>query len=99
MRIQIKSGETRIHIPIPTGLIFSKPSVWLYLKLGRRFFHGTEKYIPENRGTSVDSYWMNLPEEAMYALCDEILRIKRQYGSWDLVEVTSASGDEVLIRL
>lgn len=99
MRIQVKAEGHNINIPIPTGLIFSKPSVWLYLKLARKFSSRASRYVPENVEISVDGILEKLPDEAVYALCGEIMRIKRKYGHWDLVEVKSSSGEEVLIRL
>lgn len=99
MRIQIKADGHNINIPIPTGLIFSRPSVWLWLKIGRKASKGDNKYLPEHVEEKTDDFLMKIPDEAMYALCDEIMRIKKKYGSWDLVEVESASGEQVLIRL
>ena len=97
MKIQVKSDGHNISIPIPTGLIFSKPSVWLYLKLARKYTSYTKDYIPENMEISVDALPTRLPDEAVYAICAEIMRIKRQYGSWELVHVISSDGDEVHI--
>ena len=99
MKIQVKSDGHSISIPIPTGLIFSKPSVWLYLKLARTYASYAKEYIPENIEISVDALLTRLPDEAVYALCAEIKRIKRRYGSWELVEVISSDGDEVHISL
>lgn len=99
MKIQVKSDGYNFTIPIPTGLIFSKPSVWLYLKLARKFSSHAKKYIPENIEISVDALPTLLPDEAVYALCAEIMRIKRKYRSWELVHVISSDGDEVHITL
>lgn len=99
MRIRVRGEGHNIQIPIPTGMIFSKPSVWLYLKLARKFSARASQYVPENVEVSVDEILEKLPDEAVYALCAEIMRIKRKYGKWDLVEVKSSSGEEVLIQL
>ena len=99
MRIQVRSDSHNISIPIPTGMIFSKPSVWLYLKLARKASSRASRYVPEDVEVSVDEILEKLPDEAVYALCAEIMRIKRKYGKWDLVEVQSSSGEEVKITL
>ena len=99
MRIQVKADGHNISIPIPTALIFSKPSVWLYLKLAKKFSSRAGEYIPREVEVSLDSFLNQLPEEAVYALCAEIMRIRKKYGPWKLVEVHSASGEEVHITL
>jgi len=99
MKIIIKGEGHNINIPIPTRMIFSKASVWTWLKLARKTMHSAEKYIPENAEDKVESYLESLPDKAVYALCDELLRIKRKHGSWDLVEVESSDGTHVLIQL
>ena len=99
MRIRIRGEGHNIQIPIPTGMIFSKPSVWLYLKLVRRTSNRMSRYVPENAEVSFDEVLEKLPDEAVYALCAEIMRIKRKYGKCDLVEVMSSSGEEVTITL
>lgn len=99
MRIQVKAEGHNISIPIPTGLIFSKPSVWLWLKIARNTVHMDMKYIPEDVEKKADDVFSKISDEAMYAFCAEIMRIKRKYGHWDLVEVKVSSGEEVLIRL
>ncbi len=99
MKIQVKADGHTISIPIPTALIFSKPSVWLYLKIARKFSSQAKEYIPKDMEISVDGFLTQLPEEAVYALCAEIMRIKRIHGSWPLVDVKSASGAEVHITL
>lgn len=99
MRIRVKADGHNINIPIPTGLIFSKPSVWLYLKLARKVSSRASRYVPENVEVSVDEILEKIPDDAVYALCAEIMRIKKTHGHWDLVEVKSADGEEVTITL
>lgn len=99
MKIQVRGDGHNINIPIPTAMIFSKPSVWLYLKLARKVSNRVSRYVPENVEVSVDEILEKLPDEAVYALCGEIMRIKRKHGKWDLVEVQSSSGEEVKITL
>ena len=84
MRIKVKSGDTNINIPVPTNLVFSKGSVWLANRFGRKYAGDALK---------------DLPPEARDKLFAEFRRIKRKHGSWDLVEVESSDGSQVLIRL
>lgn len=99
MRIRIKAEGHHFCIPIPTALIFSKPSVWLYLKLARKYSSRASEYTPENIEITVDRLLGKIPDDAVYALSSEIMHIKRKYGQWDLVEVKSADGEEVKITL
>lgn len=96
MRIIVNGNGNHINIPIPTGLFFSKASAWTWLKLVRV---SAGKYMPERVSRKADVFLDGLSEEAVYALCAELMRIKRKYGSWDLVEVESSDGTQVLIRL
>ena len=84
MRIKVKSGDTNINIPVPTNLVFSKGSVWLANRFGRKYAGDALK---------------DLPPEALDKLFAEFRRIKRKHGNWDLVEVESSDGSQVLIRL
>ena len=84
MRIRIKSGAKNINLVLPTKLIFSAPVAWLGFVVGRT-------YVPDAM--------TNIPPEAMQAIFRELRNTKERYGSWDLVEVSSASGEQVLIRL
>lgn len=96
MRICIKSEGQNINIPIPTGIIFSKASAWVCLKIVRST---TSKYVPEQVRQTTDAVLNGLTDKAVYALFAEILRIKRKYGSWELVDVASSDGDVVKIIL
>ena len=102
MRIQVKSEDNNIDITIPTGFVFSRPVVWAWLKMSKLAAkRSVSQYVPDSAeftyglGLSMDRY----SDEAVYAFCDELMRIKRKYGAWDLVEVESAEGDQILIRL
>lgn len=99
MRIRLSGEGHNIQIPVPTRMIFSKFSVWLYLNLARKLSSRASRYVPENVEISVDEILEKLPDEAVYALSAEIMRIKRKYGHWNLVEVKSADGEEVTITL
>ena len=84
MRIHVHSQGRQIRLILPTQVIFSAPVAWISSAVMR-------KYVPDAAG--------NLPPEAIRKLFREVRRTKRKYGSWDLVEVDSQSGEKVLIRL
>lgn len=84
MKIQVKGNGYDINLLLPTALIFGKGTVWLANHFGRKYAGDAMK---------------DIPPEALEALFAEFRSIKRKYGSWDLVEVESATGDRVLIRL
>ena len=84
MRIRIKAEEHDLNIILPTGLVFSRGTVWLANHFGRKYAGDAMK---------------DIPPEALEALFAEFRRIKKKYGAWDLVEVESAGGEQVLIRL
>ena len=84
MRIKVRSEDTNINIPLPTNLVFSRGTVWLADRFGRKYAGDAMK---------------DIPPEALDRLFGEFRRIKRQYGHWTLVEVRSANGEEVEITL
>ena len=84
MRIRVKSEDTNINLLLPTNLIFSKATVWLANRYGRKYAGDAMK---------------DIPPEAMDRLFAELRRIKRRYGHWDLVEVRGSDGAEVKITL
>lgn len=99
MKIRITGDGHNIVIPIPTGLIFNRVSVSVWLKIIRKQIKDSSRYFPEDAEVKADAFFAKLPDEALYALCAEIMRVKRKYGSWELVDVESASGEKVLITL
>lgn len=99
MRIQVKAADHNFTVPIPTGLIFSKPSVWLYVRIARRYSARMDDYIPEDAQKHADTVISEIPEEALYAICAELRRIKKKHGSWELVDVESAGGERVKVVL
>lgn len=99
MKIQIDSGGRKLSIGIPTALIFSKPSAWLYLKMVKKNMAYAERYMPDDVDVSVSGLFENLPEDAVYTICSELRRIKKKHGSWELVNVESADGSIVKITL
>ena len=99
MKIRISTGSKNFTICVPTGMIFSKPALWLYMKIGRRSMSYAKQYMPEDADVSVNNLFDNVPEEAAYAICDELRRIKKKYGTWELVNVESADGSLVNITI
>lgn len=84
MKIQIRSNGFPITILLPTNLLFSRSALHLANRLGRKY-----------AGQALES----LPPQTLDALFAELRRIKKKYGHWDLVEVESADGEYVCIRL
>lgn len=84
MKIIVKSQEHNIRLGFPTAWLFGRGSALLAEKLGR-------KYAPEAM--------QNISPETIPILCAEFRRIKKKYGSYDLVEVESADGEYVKIQL
>lgn len=84
MRIQAKGDGYNVNIVLPTNLVFSKGTVWLANHVGRKYAGDAMK---------------DIPPEVLDALFTELRRIKRKFGSWDLVEVESSDGEKVLVRL
>ena len=84
MRIHLCSGKHRLHFMIPTMLVFNP----LIAKIAVR--HGLP-YAGDSR--------KEISPEAISALFAEFRRIKKKYGSWELVMVESSDGDLVKIIL
>lgn len=84
MKIHIRSNEHRLFIPLPTNLVFSKATVWLANGIGRKYAGDALK---------------DIPPEALDKLFAEFRRIKKKHGTWELVEVQSAEGEQVRITL
>lgn len=99
MKIQVKGDGHDIVIPVPTGLIFNRISVSLWLKTIRKYTKDSARYLPEHTEEKADLFFSKISDEAAYALCAEIMRVKRKHGSWNLVEVESSDGEQVLITL
>ena len=84
MRIQIKSGISRLNVWLPTGLVFGKITVRLANTIGRRYAADAMK---------------NISPEALEALFGELSRVKKIHGKWELVDIQSSNGDMVKIVL
>ena len=79
----MRSKDHGFSLILPTRMLFSKGLIKFGLRIGRKYSDQVPPLAPE----------------AIDALCDEIKRIKRKHGSWKLVEVQSADGDDVRIIL
>ncbi len=91
MKIKVKAQGHKLTIPIPTGLLFGKTAIRLWLKIARSAV---------GRASDRDAEaFHRIPDAAIAAFCEELMRVKKKHGHWDLVEVRSADGEEVLIRL
>ena len=84
MKIQVHSDDTNINLILPTNLIFGNIVARLVDTLGRRY-----------AGEALEK----IPPEALERLFAEIRRIKKKYGSWELVDIESADGSIVHITL
>lgn len=83
MKIRIK-GETNLTLLLPTRLLFSKRVVHLISRVAG-------KWVPD----VVDK----IPMELLEAALDELVRTKKRYGSWELLEIQSAEGEYIKITL
>lgn len=83
MKIRARSEERNFTVVLPTAWIFSKGLLKFGLWIGRKY----SSEVPD------------IPPEAVDALCAEIRRIKKKHGSWELVNVHSADGEQVQIIL
>ena len=84
MKISVHDDETDLNLWLPTNLIFGKLTVKLINGVGRKY-----------AGEALEK----IPPEALERLFAEIRRIKKKYGSWELVDVESADGSIVHITL
>ena len=85
MKIQVKSGGHNIRLCLPTGLIFHPIIARFAVRFGLR--HARDEA-------------QNITPEAIEALFAEFRRIKKKYGPWELVDIESADGSEMVnIRL
>lgn len=84
MKILVKYDEGDIKLWLPTILVCNKGTAWLANHVGRKYAGEAMK---------------DIPPEALDKLFAELRRIKKVHGSWDLVEIKSADGNEVLIQL
>ncbi len=83
MKVRIRSEERRFTIALPTRMLFSKGLLKFGLKVGKRYSDA----VPDIPPAVVDEF------------CNEIRRIKKIHSSWELVNIQSASGDEIQVIL
>ena len=84
MKIQIQGDGHKIKILLPTKWIFSNTGSSIAAFV-------VQKYASDEMA--------GVTPEAIKALCAEIRRIKRKYGRWDMVEVSSSDGEKVIVTL
>lgn len=84
MRVQIKGGGHDLNIVLPTRMIFSKTMVKIGCRISSRYTHAVMD---------------RLSPEAMEAICEELVRIKKKHGKWELVDIQSADGEKINITL
>jgi len=95
MKIHVKNDEQNISLMLPTNLILSAPIAWI---ADRAISGMSEKSIMDLPLQAADAV-AKLPSGAIKKLFTELRSIKRKYGKWTLVEMESASGEQVLIEL
>ena len=83
MKARICSEGRSFSVLLPTRMVFSRGFLKFGLRIGRKYSDA----VPQ------------IPPEAVDALCCEIRRIKNQYGSWELVDIRSADGEQVKVIL
>ena len=84
MRIKIKAKHHNIYLVFPTKLLTGKLALTLAEKYGRRYAAEAMR---------------NIQPQALEALCAEIRRIKEKHGTWELVDIQSAEGEEIYVSL
>ncbi len=84
MRVLVKDSKRTIRFWLPTSLIFSNI---------------TAEIASRTMSQYVSEPCVNLSAVQLRALFAEFRRIKRQYGSWILVDVQSSEGQTVNIIL
>ena len=92
MKIQITGSGHDLNLTLPTKLIFSKFLIRTVLK---HVEIGPISAKQENVSAKLEK----LSPEMVDCLLDELHRIRKKYGSWELVEVHSADGEYVKITL
>ena len=98
MRIHVKADGHNIRLAVPTAFLFSRASVWLWLKIMRLTLRCSKKHC-KHMADSAEATFANIPDQAVLALCAELMRVKRKHKKWDLVEVATANGEQIHICL
>ena len=84
MRIRINSGEQNISLLLPTNLIFSGAAAHLLAFAGNFMAEEVQEHIPMDK---------------IGPIFRELRRIKKKYGSFELVDVETADGQKIKITL
>ena len=84
MRISIRAGRHRFVLILPVWLVLNRHAVRIALRAAGK--HGADGVT-------------ELSAAQTERLIDEIRRIRRTRGRWDLVDVWTADGDAVKIEL
>lgn len=84
MIIQIHSSEKNRNIVLPNGFALN----WVTAIIGAHYIN------KENKGKQ-----KRISSSDLRKLFSEIKRYKKENSDWNLVEVESASGENVIIRL
>lgn len=100
MKIRVETQERCFTVPVPTGLVFSDATVWVACHMGNKCPEDVLEYVPPQARKNIPNQaWKELSPQDMKRLFAELRRIKKRYGSWELVEVCSADGQRVRITL
>lgn len=84
MKIRVENREHSFTIPVPTALIFSDGIAWIAKLTGK-------KYVGE--------LMKDVSPKDMKRIFAEIRRIKKRYGTWELVDIERRDGQRVKITL
>lgn len=100
MKIRVENREHSFTVPVPTGLVFSDATAWVACRMGNKCTKDVMEYVPPQAGKNIPKPVVKeISPQAMKRLFAEFRRIKKRYGSWELVEVCSADGQRVRITL
>ena len=80
MRIKVIDGDTRLDLPLPTGLVLNR-------------------FTAEIAARAAADNGVNLTGAQVNALIRAAKDFKRSHPDWCLVEVESADGEYVMVRL
>ena len=86
MRIKVKAEGKNIRIFLPSCMIFNG----LVATIGAAYL---KKEGEKHQKTP------QIPASALRRLFREILRAKRRHKGWNVVEVATAEGEDIVIRL
>ena len=84
MRIKIESQEKNLNLALPSGLV------------SRIAFSGVGLRYLKKHG---DNSFKNLTKRDMKNIRKTLRRMRKIHKNWNIVEVDSADGDHVIIRL